>query len=361
MQAIYWVLSWACHRRCRHCYDDRFRPYVRGELDRVVGEGQAAYQGIIANLPDDLTFLDESGVRQPTSLVLAGGELLIDPVREAVFYPALAALSRKYAGRMPRIAIQTTGDVLTPQILDECLARGVSSIAIASIDDHHVGFEGERKFEFMEKIRALMASRGVREVSLGPVKDDRLRAPDTARAAKRDVPTFLFFGAQPDLWIGELWPRGRAWTNGLSQAGYETNFCARWSGGKNFLKIGEAGSEVAIEPDGSVYPCCLKTKAPLGSLAEEKLEDILASVACLPAIQAINDGDPERMGERDGWDRETFRARSVATDGAGRKVANMCLGCDRFFEDSLGEQLRALRAERLAQRTRPVSVAPAGE
>lgn len=352
MQAIYWVLTWACHRRCKHCYDDRFRPYVREELARVVGEGKAAYERIIANLPEDLSWRDAAGERRPTLLVMAGGELLIDPVRETLFYPALEALKRRYGTAMPTVSIQTTGDVLTPQILDECLARGVDTIAVASIDDYHVGFEGEKKFAFMEDIRALMASRGVREVALGPVRDDRLKAPDSARRSGADGSTFLFFGAQPDLWIGELWPRGRAWTNGLSQAGYETNFCARWSGGKNFLRIGEAGSEVAIEPDGSVYPCCLKTKAPLGSLAEEKLVDILESVAALPAIQAINDGDPERMGEAAGWDRDTFKARSVAIDGAGREVANMCLGCDRYFEEVLGEELRALRTARLARKAK---------
>lgn len=347
MQAVYWVLTWACHRRCRHCYDDRFRPYVREEFSRVVGEGQAAYERIVANLPDDLSWRDDAGARQPTTLVLAGGELLIDGVREELFFPALAALRRKYAGAMPHIAIQTTGDVLTPQRLDACLERGVDNIAIASIDDYHVGMQGERKFAFMEEIRELMASRGVREVSLGGARDERLTAPDTSKASAGGQQTFLFFGAQPELWIGELWPRGRAFDNGLSQADYDTNFCARWSGGKNFLKIGEAGSEVAIEPDGAVYPCCLKTRTPLGSLAEERLEDILESVAQLPAIQAINDGDPERMGETAGWDRATFKERSVARDGKGREIANLCLGCDAFFEERLGEKLRMLRAERL--------------
>jgi len=348
MQAIYWVLTWACHRRCPHCYDDRFRPYVRGDLERVVGEGRAAFRAIVENLPDDPTWLGDDGRRRPTTLVMAGGELLIDGVREELFFPALDALRERYPRARPELAIQTTGDVLTPEILDQCLARGVDSIAIASIDDYHVGLAGERKFAFMEEIRALMASRGVAEVSLGGAKDERLRAPDTSRRPKAGGPTFLFFGAQPDLWIGELWPRGRAWANGLSNAGYDTKFCARWSGGRNFLAHGRAGSEVAVEPDGSVYPCCLKTRAPLGSLAEERLVDILDSVATLPALQAIHRGDPEAMGLAAGWDRETFRAKSVAVDGRGREVANECLGCDRFFEEHLGAELRALRARRLA-------------
>lgn len=363
MQSIYWVLSWACHRKCVHCYDDRFRPYARDALSRVVEEGRAAYARIIANLPDDPTWIDDrDGRRRRTRLILAGGELLIDGVREELLYPALEALADRYgrdaggaarggdvpAGAPPLISIQTTGDVLTPTFLDELLARGVQGIAIASIDDYHVGMQGERKFAFMERIRELMASRGVRETSLGGEKSERLKMPAPSDRDDEDGPTFLFFGAQRDLWIGELWPRGRAFRNGLTTASYETHFCARWSGAKGFLRIGRAGSEVAIEPDGSVYPCCLKTRVPLGSLAEERLVDILESVARLPAIQALDRGDPEAMGLEAGWDRETFRRRSHAEDGQGRVVANSCLGCDAFFEETLGAELRNLRQKRLA-------------
>jgi MoaA/NifB/PqqE/SkfB family radical SAM enzyme len=358
MQAIYWVLTWACHRKCAHCYDDRFRPYVRDALRKVVAEGQHAYQKIIINLPDDMTWANpQTGHRERTLIVMAGGELLIDGVREELFYPALDAIKARWGDKSPRISIQTTGDVVTPEILDEVLARGVTTIAIASIDDYHVGMKGERKFKFMEHVRQLMNSRGVREVSLGGAKSEKLKSPDPAARPSGDGPSFLFFGAQEDLWIGELWPRGRAWSNGLSNAGYETNFCARWSGGKNFLKMHQAGSEIAIEPDGSIYPCCLKTKAPLGSLAEERLEDILKSVATLPAIQALNDGDPERMGKTSGWSRDDFRAKSVAVDGKGREMFNMCLGCDRYFEEHLGAELRAMRESRLAE-TRKKTTAP---
>lgn len=351
MQSIYWVLTWACHRRCKHCYDDRFRPYVRDALSDVVSEGQKAYQAIIANLPDNMTWLDEkTGKFERTLLVMAGGELLIDGVREELFYPALDALKEKYGAQMPKISIQTAGDVLTEDILDALLAKGVDSIAIASIDDYHVGMKGEKKFKFVADIRDMMASRGVREVSLGGQKDDRLKAPDLDTKSKRDGPTFLFFGAQPDLWIGELWPRGRAFENGLSDAAYDTNFCARWSGGLNFLKLGQSGSEVSIEPNGNIYPCCLKTKAPLGNLTEETLADIFESIATLPAIQALNDGEPEKMGAEHGWDAATFRKKSAKEDGKGRIVENMCLGCDSYFEEHLGAQLRALQEARRAKR-----------
>jgi hypothetical protein len=95
-----------------------------------------------------------------------------------------------------------------------------------------------------------------------------------------------------------------------------------------------------------------ENEAPLGSLAEETLEEILQSVAALPAIQAINDGDPEKMGVENGWSRDQFRMRSTALDGSGHEVANMCLGCDAYFEERLGSDLMRLRSMRMAKRNR---------
>lgn len=81
-------------------------------------------------------------------------------------------------------------------------------------------------------------------------------------------PWYHFLGATPDSWIGKLWPRGRAHTNELSQAGIADNFCNAWSGGLNFLDARHSGSEVSIQPNGNVYPCCIKTSQPIGSLLE---------------------------------------------------------------------------------------------
>lgn len=351
MESVYWVLSWACHRRCRHCYDERFRPYRGDAFTRVVGEGQAAYPKIIANLPDDMSFVEASPkaqepTRRPTTLILSGGELLLEGVREQLFYPVLDAIAARWPNKAPRISIQTTGDLLEPRFIEEMLARRVRTIAIASIDDFHVGMTQDKKFAFMDRIRAMMALVGVREIGLGAARDPRLNTPDSA-ARSSEAPSFVFFGAQPELWIGELWPRGRAWRNGLSQADYKTNFCARWSGGKNFLNFGHAGAEVAIEPDGSLYPCCLKTKAALGNLTEERLLDILQSLKGNAAFEAINAGDPEAMGLEGGWSREDFARASQTSDPSGRAFANLCIGCDAFFAARLASEIERLRRGRL--------------
>jgi len=356
MESIYWVITWACHRKCAHCYDDRFRPYVRGALAGVVDEGLLAYRRIIERLPEDFTYLDPanrnpdgSPQRRRGRLILAGGEVLIDAVREPLFYPVLDALNDRYGRNGPRLAVQTTGDILQERHIAEMLERGVWMIAIASIDDFHVGLEGEKKFALMERVRGMMARFGVEEAAIAAAADHRVNLPAARDFLTEDGPFFVFFGAQPDLWIGELWPRGRAWLNGLSTADYASNFCARWSGGRGFLQHGWAGSEVAIEPDGSVYPCCLKTKAPLGNLQEERLTDILDSLKGHPAFEAINAGDPEAMGEYAGWSRQTFKAASHTVNPKGRAYGNLCLGCDAFFQEHLGAVLHSKRAERLAR------------
>lgn len=355
MESIYWVLTWACHRRCRHCYDDRFRPYSATELPRVVDEGRRAYRAILANLPDDFSYrgAENGGPRRRRGrLVLAGGELLLDGVREELFHPTLDAIRERWGAGAPHVSMQTTGDVLEPRFIEAMLARGVGTIAIASIDDFHVGMEGDRKFALMDRVRAMMAPFGVQEVALGVARDPRLESAAPREDAAGPGPYFLFFGAQPELWIGELWPRGRAWTHGLSDATYETNFCARWSGGKHFLDHDAAGSEVAIEPDGAVYPCCLKTRAPLGNLTEERLVDILESLRGHPAFEAINDGDPERMGEAAGWQRSDFRRAATQIDPTGRSVGNVCLGCDQYFARTLAGELARIREARIAARQR---------
>ena len=280
MESIYYVISWLCHRRCAHCYDTRFRPYVRDERDAVVNEALSSHARIVANLPERMTYREtDDGPEKRGRVILSGGEVLLDEIREPVLYPVMEMLRAKYADRGGvRVVVQTTD------------ARGTVT------------------------------------------------------------PVYSFMGANPEEWIGPIWPRGRAWDNELSSATLDDNFCNRWSGGLNFMNHGRLGSEVSIEPDGNVYPCCLKTKAPLGNLTEEFLTDILDSLAGHPAFEAINAGAPERMGAAFGWDEATFLRHSETKTPSGETYRNLCIGCDRFHEQVLGPIIDGLHQARLSGR-----------
>ncbi len=352
MESIYYVMSWACHRRCRHCYEERFHPYVREGLAGVLAEAAANFPRIVDHFPERMTYLDRDEPQADGTLaekvgrvILSGGECLLDEVRERVTYPVIERLARRYAAQGGvKIVVQTTGDLVTDRIVDELLSRGVSMISVAGVDDYHVGLEGaERQAAFMEELSRLFERHGMAPSGLSS---------ESRKWHEESGQYYSFFGATPDSWIGKLWPRGRAWQNDLSRATLADNFCNRWSGGLNFLSHRYSGSEVSVEPDGSLYPCCIKTKLPLGSLLEDGLIDILDSLTGVPAYEAISMGHPERMGIAQGWSEERFLERSSTATPAGRPYRNLCIGCDRFHEEMLGPVLAAARERRRAARER---------
>lgn len=353
MESIYYSICWHCHRRCKHCYEDRFHPYVREALEKVVSEAETNAPRIIANLPERMTFLDRDdpdptlpgGFREKVGrIILSGGEVLTEPVRTRVLYPIIEELRGKYTNRGGvKIVIQTTGDLVTESIVSDLLERGVWMISVAGIDDFHVGMEGDKKFTLQEKVTAMFEAAGMRPSGLDAT---------TRKWTDEQGPIYSFFGATEDAWIGKLWPRGRAWKNGLSKATLADNFCNAWSGGLGFLDHRFSGSEVAIEPTGQVFPCCMKTGRALGNLTEEPLLEILDSLVGHPVYEAINAGEPEKMGIAHGWSVPEFQGACHTKTPKGDDYANLCIGCDRFHETVMGPLLEQLQSERKARRER---------
>lgn len=320
MESIYFVMSWLCHRTCPHCYEDRFHPYYGDELKKVVEESAANAPRIIANLPDRMTYLDRQDAQKEKRgrIILAGGEILLEPVRERVLYPALRQLHEKYSEQGGiELIVQTTGDILTSKIVGELLARNVSVISVSGLDQYHEGLESQAaRDKLKQKLTAIFQRHGMKDWTPPP-------RPSQHRY-------FHFFGATPESWIGKLWPRGRAFQNELSTATLQDNFCNRWSGGLNFLEQDFNGSEVSIDPEGNVFPCCIKTRIPVGNLLQDRLEKILRHRSTDPVYQAISMGHPERMGLEHGWSVEKFLAKS--TTGT---YQNLCIGCDAFHQEVL--------------------------
>jgi hypothetical protein len=289
MDSIYWVISRDCNQRCGHCYNDSAPGAPGLRLEEI--------DVCIANLPDP----DDVAVDR---IILSGGEVLVWP---ELLFRALCALHARYGDRTAMM-VQTNGDLLDAATLDRLLAHHVHRIDVSSMDRFHPKTTLARR----DELRSLFESRGMREVT-GVGKG--ARAP-SERA-------YAFWGATEDMWIGPLWPRGRALAHGLSRATPADDFCARWSGARNFLEYRGSGCEVNVQL-ADVYPCCPMTCRPIGDLRAEPLLAMLDRCARHPVYRALNEGRPERMGEYLGISEEEGARRS-------RELGNHCLWCDEFF------------------------------
>jgi hypothetical protein len=174
-------------------------------------KSSAVFAQIVGNLPQTLMVTDledqqddGSFRRKPGRIILSGGEVLLEPVRTRVLYPLLEMLESRYRDRGGvRLVIQTTGDLLTPGIIQELLARNVWMISVSSIDDFHAAIAGAGKALHQERLTSLFEAAGMRRSGLQAA---------ARRWIDEEGPVYSFFGATPDAWIGKLWPSGRAWT-----------------------------------------------------------------------------------------------------------------------------------------------------
>lgn len=309
MESVYWVFTHNCNLRCAHCYN-----WSRPGAPTIT---RAQADAVLDHLPSELN-----------RFILSGGEPLVE-------LDLLLYLLDAGRGRYPeaRVSIQTNGDLLDAATLDRLLASGLDGIAIASQDAFHPRPDGK-----FEALRELFASRGVREAGVGD--------PAQRNGGRPPGPTFSIWGASPELWVGGIWPRGRAMKHGLAQLLPDHNFCHRWSGALGFLDDGSAQQEIAIQLT-NAYPCCPGTVEPLGDVAEERLDAILARYRDDPLWRALNAGDPEGMGLAAGVDRD-HAARRI------HELGSVCLWCDEYFRERgarRGENLDILPV--MGERGRP--------
>jgi organic radical activating enzyme len=288
-ESVYWVFTQLCNDKCDHCYNSSGPQGARISA-------QDCFR-IIRNLPE-----------QVDRLILSGGEPLAD---RAKLYLILDALREKYQGRT-QIMLQTNGDLLTADILDLLIAKGVTRFDIASIDRYHK-MAGSRLMTLAD----LFESRGVN----GDEKDPLL---DKDHYLTENQLSWGYWGATEEMWLGGNWARGRALEKDIWLKNPTHNFCAILSGAKGFLGGTELPQEISIQL-WRINPCCPGTRFPLGDARTEKVADVLLRASQSEIMQRLNQGEPWKMGESVGVPEAHARART-------EELQNVCRWCDEFFE-----------------------------
>lgn len=287
---IYWVFTQLCNDKCGHCYNSS------GPQGKRISDEDCL--NIIGNLPDKVD-----------KLILSGGEPLAEKKQ---LYLILDTLTEKY-GKSQKITIQTNGDLMTEEILDTLIKKGVKGISIASLDRYHKHAGAK-----LDGLKKLFDSRGMVDIM-----------PIISMGKKQSVIdpswiTYSYFGANEEMWLGGNWARGRAFENDIWMKDPKHNFCTIQSGARNFLGgYTDVIQEVSIQL-WALNPCCPGTKYPLGDIRKEKLADVLDRIAKNKIFQVLNTGNPLKMGEHLGITEE-----QAAVDND--VLQNICRYCDLFF------------------------------
>lgn len=288
-ESLYWVFTQLCNDQCDHCYN------LSGPQGERISEEECL--AIIDNLPNEID-----------RLILSGGEPLADKKK---LYLILDRLQERYRGKT-QIMLQTNGDLLTEEILDILIEKGVTRFDIASIDRYHKN-AGSRLILLAE----LFESRGVN----GDDKDPLI---DKENYLAKNKLSWGYWGSTDDMWLGGNWARGRALQKNIWKKDPNHNFCSILSGGKGFLGGTELPQEISIQL-WRINPCCPGTKFPMGDARKEKVVEVMNRVSKSKIFQKINEGDPLSMGESIGITAAQAKTRT-------NELQNICLWCDEFFE-----------------------------
>ncbi|MBV6654354.1 MAG: radical SAM protein [Mameliella sp.] len=291
-ESVYWVFTQLCNDECDHCYNDS------GPYGARISEEDC--MKIIENLPERID-----------RIILSGGEPIADRKK---LYRILDALKAPYTDKGTQIMLQTNGDLLTEEILDTLIEKGVTRFDIASIDRFHKK-AGARLMELAE----LFDSRGINGEDKDPLVDKQnyLHGHPLSWGA---------WGATEDMWLGGNWARGRAIEKDIWKRDPDHNFCTILSGARNFLGgYDDIPQEICIQL-WRINPCCPGTKFPMVDARKDKVADVLERMTEHPVFKRLNEGEPWKMGEHLGVSEEAAKARTA-------ELENICLYCDAFFND----------------------------
>ncbi len=290
IESVYWVFTQICNDKCDHCYN------YSGPAGSKISEIDCL--NIIENLPDRID-----------RLILSGGEPIAEKKK---LYLILDQLRAKYQGQT-QIMLQTNGDLLTEEILDTLIEKGVTRFDIASIDRYHKA-AGSRLMDLAD----LFDSRGVNGDEKDPLvkKDNYLN----------NFPlSWGYWGATDEMWLGGNWARGRAMEKNIWKRDPDHNFCAILSGAIGFLHGGaNVPQEISIQL-WQINPCCPGTKDPLGDARTQRVADVLARLSGNPIFETLDKGDIYKVGESIGISEAHARKRCG-------ELGNVCLWCDEFFD-----------------------------
>ena len=316
---------------------DRFPPYHGAALNEQIEQACAAFpRRIIDHLPEQLGYLGyhpDKTRRQPrhrpSRIILGGGEALHPAIRDVITYPAVEAAVGALSRPGVRLIVQTTGDLLSSEIIAELVARGI----------HDLGGGPRfvpRRYRYASRPRPTAWTTG-RSFTQHGLRPSGRMANEGARGSK-DGPTYSFLAPRLNRGSARSGPRGRAFAEWPVARHAGRQLLLGLVGGAVFLDYRYDGSEVSIDPGGRRHPC-LKTRRALGNLVEEPLLDILQSLvddrSSRPSTQYPAAGDG-----RTAWSQRVRSSRPLPHPDAGRlPYQNLCIGCDRLFEDQLGHDL----------------------
>ena len=243
MESIYFVLTWLCHRRCRHCYDDRFRPYARQDLENVVGQSRANVLRIIDNLPERMTYRTarRRQRRWPDHRLRRRGSARAGARKRSLSRPgeARSALSRLGRRTHCRPDDRRPADTRDPRRTPGPPCRHDLDLRFRFVPcgDQPRGTGGGPARQAPCHVRGCRRARGRPGVRGRPAR----RRNGAVQHLRRD---------RGQLDRQALASRARLEQRALARHPRRTISAMPWSGGLAFLERSRHGSEVSIEPSG---------------------------------------------------------------------------------------------------------------